>query len=822
MHPDNNSNKSMVSVFLITSLLFSLSAFEAESDSTRSINLDEISIYSNLKESGTLRHQPSSSTHISTQQLFNDGSFSMKGIGSLAPNFFMPDYGSKQSSAIYMRGVGSRIGTPAVGLYVDNVAYYDKSAFDFNMLDIESIDILRGPQSTLYGRNAMSGLIRLHTSNPFLQQSTKVRLGFAIKDSHRHISIHHQQKINEEVALSLGGFYEGGNGFFKNINGKKVDGMESAGVRLRAIYKPTTRLTLDANASYEYSDEGTYPYFYTGSTSGVEAYKDLVGSISANLDSKYRRGLMNASVNTEYKTSSFTLNSVTAFQNINDRMFMDQDFIASDIYSLEQKQNISTISEELLIKSNEGKAWNWLTGANIFYQWQGVKAPVTFRKDGVEWLNNVINANANKYMPAIQAGPMTMNFLFSDNIQGDALRFNDDFNMPTLGLALFHQSEFQDIMGIDGLKATLGLRVNYEKMSMDYSTWYDFSHTYSLKGKLSPMNREIEMVKEKTYDVSNSSLQGNTTSDFLQLLPKLALLYEFNTGNIYATVSRGYRSGGYNAQNISELLRMQMQTDMMKDVRDVTIPVLESQPMVPTESKEKIKGILNSMAEEKPMDVNSSCKYEPEYAWNYEIGSHLSFLEHMIDIDLSAFLIDVRNLQLSKMSQTGLGRTIINAGRSRSMGAEIALSLRPTEYLQTKISYGYTNATFRDYQVYNASNEATNCRGNHIPYVPQNTINIDLQYSIPVKSKSLSNITIGADFSSVGRIYWDETNDHSQSAYNQIGARVDMSFRNINILLWGKNLTNTKYSTFWFDSMNRGYEQHGKPLQFGVTAEFKI
>ena len=80
---------------------------------------------------------------------------SIKHLTGLVPNFYMPDYGPRLTSAIYIRGIGSRINTPAVGLYVDNVPYLDKSAFDFNTYDIERIDVLRGPQSTLYGRNAM-------------------------------------------------------------------------------------------------------------------------------------------------------------------------------------------------------------------------------------------------------------------------------------------------------------------------------------------------------------------------------------------------------------------------------------------------------------------------------------------------------------------------------------------------------------------------------------------------------------------------------------------------------------------------------------------
>ena len=63
-----------------------------------------------------------------------------------------------------------------MGLYVDNVPYIDKSAFDFNYADIERIDVLRGPQGTLYGRNTMGGLIKVHTKSPFSYQGTDLRL----------------------------------------------------------------------------------------------------------------------------------------------------------------------------------------------------------------------------------------------------------------------------------------------------------------------------------------------------------------------------------------------------------------------------------------------------------------------------------------------------------------------------------------------------------------------------------------------------------------------------------------------------------------------
>lgn len=811
---------------LLTSVLFAFTGVEPSTDSIKTVTLDGVDVISNLKEEGGTRQQAASISRLSSKVMAERGIKEMKSLGTIAPNFFMPDYGSRQTSAIYMRGIGSRIGTPAVGLYVDNVPYYDKSAFDFSFFEIESIDILRGPQSTLYGRNAMSGLLRLHTRNPFNHEGTDARLAFSTGDMRRQASLTHYHRISDKFAFSAGAFYDGSNGFFKNdYTGNKADASEAGGGRIRAILKPTTRLTFDANVSYEYSDEGTYPYYYTGATTGDEAYPDIIGRLSANLDGRYRRGLLNASLNTEYRTEKFTLNSVTAFQNNNDRMFMDQDFINDDIYSLEQKQHTGTLSEELLVKSNGSNAWNWLTGINIFSQWQNTKAPVTFRKDGVQWLNSTINTNANRFMPAVAVGPMTMHFVFADNIQGDELRFNDNFDTPTFGAALFHQSTFACPFGIPNLKATIGVRLDYERMNLDYETWYDFNHTYSLSGKLeSPaMNRVITMVPEETYQVSNQSLRGSLSNDYLTILPKASLMYDLARGNIYATVSRGYRSGGYSVQNISELLRVQMQTDMMKTVADVTIPVLEKQPTVPADTKEQVKAILMRMAADTPADVEGTCMYKPEYAWNYELGTHLNFLDHALTLDLSAYLNDVRNLQLSRMSSTGLGRTITNAGRSRSMGMEMTLRAHPTSFLALGATYGYTNATFRDYTVYTSDKQEVDCRGQHVPYVPSHMFNVDAAYTLYLAAgNTLRSITFAADLSGAGKIYWDEQNLHSQSFYSVLGARLTLDFRNLTLQLWGRNLTDTRYNTFWFESMSRGYEQHGKPLQAGVSASLHI
>ncbi|MBO7294250.1 MAG: Plug domain-containing protein, partial [Bacteroidaceae bacterium] len=131
-----------------------------EADSSQVINLEEAIVVATPKQTTQLRKQSLSANIYSGKELEQLQVTSLKGLSALTPNFFMPDYGSRYTSAVYIRGIGSRMNTPAVGLYVDNIAYVDKSAYDFSFTDIERVDVLRGPQATLYGRNTMGGVIR--------------------------------------------------------------------------------------------------------------------------------------------------------------------------------------------------------------------------------------------------------------------------------------------------------------------------------------------------------------------------------------------------------------------------------------------------------------------------------------------------------------------------------------------------------------------------------------------------------------------------------------------------------------------------------------
>ena len=314
-------------------------------DTTKVIDIEEVVIIASPKETSKLRQLPASVSLISQKDMQANRITSLKSASNIVPNFFMPDYGSRLTSAMYIRGIGSRINTPAVGMYVDNIPYLDKSAFDFNFYDIERLDILRGPQGTLYGRNTMGGLVKVHTRSPFTYHGTDLKLGYGSGNNHRSASLTHYHRINERFAFSAGGYYEGADGFFNNTYlDKKVDDMQAGGGRIRAIWLPSDNWKLDFTVGYDYTDEGGYPYYYTGKLKGEEDRADLLGKIAYNQESSYRRSLLNTGLNIEHQADNFIFNAVTGFQHLNDRMFMDQDFSPMDTYTLEQKQRINSIT----------------------------------------------------------------------------------------------------------------------------------------------------------------------------------------------------------------------------------------------------------------------------------------------------------------------------------------------------------------------------------------------------------------------------------------------------------------------------------------------
>jgi len=782
-------NKSKIILSALTFLSASYCLAD-DTDSLKVVDVEEISIIAAPKEYSKLRELPLAATLLSQQNLRAVQVNSVKNLTALVPNFYIPDYGSKLSSALYIRGIGSRTNTPCVGLYVDNMPYIDKSAFDFNYFDVERIDILRGPQSTLYGRNTMGGIIKIHTKSPFSYQGTDVRLGAATHNSYNG-SITRYEQVSSRFAYSLGGFYNYDGGFFRNAarNNERIDKGQSAGGRFRGIYLPSDNWKLDMNVNYEYTDQGAFPYGLYDKTTGK------VNQPAYNDKSSYLRNLLNAGFTAEYQGEHFLLSAITGYQYLQDRMLLDQDFTAQDIFTLEQKQHINTLSEEIVMRSKNNRRWQWTNGIFGFYQWLKTDAPVTFKEEGMK---QIIEENANEAFDEIANNPAAP--LMHMGINSNQLYTGENFKTPTFSGAIYHQSTFNDLL-VKGLSATVGLRLDYEKIRLNYlsaSSPLNFDFTFDMPPYMHMESNGLE---------ASSSLKGKESTDYVQLLPKFALQYEWQKGNnVYATVSRGYRSGGYNIQMFSDLVT--------KSLKNSMLDALAVDPNFSSQSN-----MILQMKEQMP-EINDVTKYKPEYTWNYEIGSHLTLWNGRMTADLSAFLMNTRDQQLTRFSNSGLGRITINAGKSRSIGAEAALAAAITNNMTLNLCYGYTHATFKDYITnaeVNGELEEISYNGNYVPFTPKQTLSLGGQYVFHINPGHwIDRIQLNADYTGAGRIYWTEKNDVSQAFYGTLNGRISIQKENGEINFWVRNALDKDYATFYFESMGNGFMQKGRPIQAGI------
>lgn len=739
-------------ILLVTSAI--ANSMVTAADSLPAQQLEELNVVA-LKQEAKLREDAVSSSIVSRREIEQLDITGMKAASNVIPNFYIPDYGSRITSSIYVRGIGARMDQPAVGLNVDNIPYLNKDAYDFDIADIASIEMLRGPQSTLYGRNTMGGLINITTLSPMNYQGWRVMVRAGSGNVYGG-SAGWYKKFSDSFASSftLSGGYKGG--YFTNLyNGKKLDKEASGAFRWKTQWRLTSNLSLQNSFSTTLLRQGGYPY---------ENIKS--GEINYNDTCFYRRFTLNDGLTLNYRGNGFSMTSITAVQYIDDNMTLDQDFLPLPYFTLTQKQKEIALTEDVVFRGEKGEgAYKWLAGAFGFYKNLNMSAPVTFKDEGIRTLIESHRNDANPYYP----------------IEWDSREFPllSDFTIPTRGAALYHESKYE----AGNWVFTGGIRFDYEIATLNYQSRCDTGYEIyrrSDTGELTPFTHVDIDIDDR----------GKISRKYFNWMPRVSALFKFGgkvSGNVYGVWSKGYKAGGFNTQMFSEVLQGRLMS---------------------------IMGIGGKH------DVDEVVGYKPEYSWNYEIGSHLTLLDSRLMADLSIFYIDCRDQQMTTFPDgTTTGRIMTNAGRTGSYGGEIALTGKPFDKLTLTASYGYTNAKFIDY-----NDGKQQYKGKYIPYAPQNTLFLQGLLVLPVKNKMLGIERIGIDLNmrGTGKIYWNENNSLSQPFYAEANASITLEAKRWDLQIWGENLTDTKFNTFYFMSMGNEFLQRGKPIRGGVTVRFNF
>lgn len=719
-------------------------AAEIEPDSLAT-TLGEVSVTA-VKQMSHLRDEPDAVSILTQTELERLDAVSIRGVSDVVPNFFMPDYGSRITSTIYVRGIGARMDQPSVGLNVDNVPYLNKDAYDFDVSDIYSVEMLRGPQSTLYGRNTMAGVINVSTLSPMIFQGWRVMAQASTRKRTKG-SVGWYHKFTPKLGFSFTGAFTVADGEFTNeYNGEKLDWEHNYALRSKLVWRISPSWNLQNAASAGFLRQGGYPY----------EYKET-GTISFNDTCFYKRFTFADGIMARYSGERFSLTSITSVQHINDNMTLDQDFLPDDYFTLTQKKKETAVTQDIVARSipSDG-VYSWLGGLFAFYKHLDMDAPVTFKDVGIGELIESHRNDANPYYPIAW--------------YSRTFPLNSEFKLPTWGVAAYHESEAD----LGKWHLTGGLRLDYEHSSLDYYSHCDTGYKiYKQEDHGYDFYRDVDIVINE---------RGKLSRHFLTLLPKLAVTYNLdnNLGNIYAKVTKGYKAGGFNTQMFSDVLQQRLMSMM---------------------------GIGSQY------NVDDIVGYKPEHSWNYEVGSHLNLFSGTVYLDLAAFYIDCRDQQLTMFPDGNTtGRIMTNAGKTRSFGGEASVGWKVSNQFSINGSYGFTDAKFRRF-----FNGIKDFKGKRLPYAPSNTLFLQALYEKKIFEGRLS---FEVNMKGAGRIYWNEENTEWQDFYCLLGASASYSSGFLTMQLWGKNLTNTRYKTFYFLSMGNAFFQRGKGIELGGTIRF--
>ena len=723
-----------------------------------SVTLQSIDIVAPIKQDDS-KGNARSSSKFSRTTIENRHITSLKELTSLAPNFYQPDYGSRMTSSIYVRGFGSRIDQPIVGMNIDEMPVMNKNNYDFELFDISEIEIIRGAQSTLYGRNTAGGAVNVQTLSPINFQGKRFTAEYGTAGNMR-IKASHYAAPTDKFGWSASIHYNHSDGFFTNTyNGKKCDRSDNFATRLRQVFKMGDKLSIDNSLTVGYTDEGGYAYrFY-------DKANDQLMPINYNDPCSYRRLNIADGLTIKYSLPDVILSSTTGYSYTDDRMRMDNDFLPEAYFTLGQYQREHSLTQEFVAKSKQSEGFGWLGGIFAFYKHQKLSAPVLFKEQGIK---SLILDNANKGLQYAFPG---------SELQFDSDNFliNDDFTTPTLGASLYGQVSYDN----EQWNITAGIRVDGEHSSMRYDCHADVN--FRLHPEMSG------------YLPLNTRFNGKEKLNTTEIMPKVSITRKHSKGNIYASVAKGYKAGGFNTQLFSDILQNRMKNELMGKF-----------------------GV--SLENNTAYNDASATTYQPEESWNYEIGTHLTPLaDNSLKIDASIFLIECKNQQLTVFPKGATtGRMMSNAGKSRSYGAEISASYT-LQRLTLEGSYGYAHATFRSYTSGN-----NNYSGNYLPLAPRETMSANLSYRIAAPQSIANHLIVNIGWNGVGRIYWDESNDLSQAFYGLASASISWEKGHYGASIWGKNLFDEEYKAFYFVSMQHPFFSLGKPRQIGITLHYNL
>ena len=491
--------------------------------------LDEV-VVTGQKRDERLVDAPLAITAISSKKIEETRTWELSGLQALVPNYNYGQVGVGFQQVQTIRGIQVFSENPAIATYIDGVNQLDILSNGFQLVDIERVEVLRGPQGTLFGRNAMGGVVNITTKQPTNKtegfvEATVGNLGF-----NRHAFGIKTPVVEDKLFFGFSGLYRYRDGFWENdttgthepdpaTQGARV-GDESSfygNAYLRWIASDKFDATLNVKGQIDDSDASSFFVYQLDD----EVARSSPGQVNLGRIGTHRRDVLNTALSLNYNAPGFRLSSTTAYQQVG-LSFADiyeavrnpQTGVGGTIYNsfeggeLGERLGPQEVwSQEFKIVSNNPKKRLSYVGGAYFFNQQAAEPTTNIAIDYGTFNGPLILGEF--YTPGV-------NVVFRNRAEN-------------YGLAAFGQADYKLT---DQLTATLGLRYDYESRE----------NTFNASG-------EVLFLDGVTTEVRSDT---TLSADFEALSPKVALAYRFiDGGQIYASYTRGFRAGGINLQRVS-------------------------------------------------------------------------------------------------------------------------------------------------------------------------------------------------------------------------------------------------------------------------------
>jgi iron complex outermembrane receptor protein len=417
----------------------------------------------------------------------------LKDLSTVVPSLRVAERQSSANTNFFIRGFGNGANNagiePSVGVFIDGV-YRSRSAAQIaDLPDVQRVEVLRGPQSTLFGKNASAGVVSIVTQLP------KFTFGGNVEASYGNYNAIVVKglvtgPISENIAVSLAGGYNKRDGYNKDLGtGNRSNERNRWFVRGQMLFEPSDALKIRLIADYGKIDENCCGVVNVQASSSTSVLKALGGNVNpandifgnviySNFDSTNKIENYGFSGQIDYDLGPLTLTSITALRHVNSNTNQDSDFTSADLIGNNAAQlGIKTFTQELRLATNLDGPINFLVGAFYFNEHIKQANQISWGTAARNYANTLIQGQSGGALSLFGAGPspVPLEATFGA-LEGNAAKYSGLFFKPGTGMdehytlndeafSIFTQADFEVT---DGLTLTGG--INYTKDSKRFTT----------------------------------------------------------------------------------------------------------------------------------------------------------------------------------------------------------------------------------------------------------------------------------------------------------------------------------------------------------------